>query len=99
SIISSYEKAVSFHNETFRDHLRDDLEEFRVRMADYERGYIENTHDRPPAFFYRHPDYFARDTKKKMIATCIVERGTFWEAGSSLPMLESQGRLKDNGID
>jgi hypothetical protein len=99
SVVASYAQAETYANATFQEHLKDELEEFRVRIAGYGRGYIENAHDRSPAFFYRHPDFFARDTSQRMLATCVVERGTFWESGSSLPMLERQGQLTRQGVD
>lgn len=99
SVVENVRLAESFSNATYQEHLKDDLKEFDRRMDGYGRGYIENLYDHPPVFFYRYPDDFIRDTTQRMLATCIVERGTFWESGSSLSMLERQGQLKKSGID
>ncbi len=99
SVIGNYNRAQGFTNNTYQEHLQEDLEEFRVRMGRYSHGHIENSQERPPGFFYRHPDYFERDTEKRMVATCIVERGAFWEVGSSKLLLERQGQLASRGIE
>lgn len=99
SFIANYDSATAFTNLTFQQHLDSDIKEFGTRLARYAHGYIENSHDRPPAFFYRHPDFFSKDVRRRMFATCIVERGTFWEAGMSQALLQREGQLQQTGIE
>jgi hypothetical protein len=99
SVVASRERAEEFGNSTFQERLKEDLENFRVRMEHYGRGYIENVHDRLPVTFYRFPEFFARDTTKAMLATCMVERAKFWDVQSSTAMVERQGQLKKSNID
>jgi hypothetical protein len=98
SVIANYESALAFTNATFRDHLKEDMDDFGTRLARYAHGYIENSQERPPTFFYRHPDFFAKDVRRQMLATCIVERGEFWQAGMSRALLEREGQLAKAGV-